>query len=74
MASTEPNDHPRIQVGAENVADADDFVAVQVGQVLRARTAKPPLPQAVRVENISLGGNASVGKQADVIIGDINLG
>jgi hypothetical protein len=59
-----------------NIADGDDRVAVQVGQV-HGRKSPKPAPEQVddqpgRTENIRTG-NARVGRQADVITGDLHI-
>ena len=70
----------KIQRGSRNVAGNGDRVAVQVGQISpagdRDRTSRrqplPTPPEAVDSENIRTG-NATVGEQADVIVGDIRF-
>lgn len=64
----------RIQRGSHNVAGDGDRVDLQVGEIKPAdsraqRTAPTP---AGRSENIRTG-NATVGRQDDVIVGDIRI-
>ncbi|MER7331723.1 MULTISPECIES: hypothetical protein [unclassified Micromonospora] len=61
-----------------NIASDGDRAAVQVGYVggsseRRERAEVPPEPGDVQVENIR-EGNARVGMQADVIVGDLRIG
>jgi|HigsolmetaAR206D_1030411.scaffolds.fasta_scaffold05711_1 hypothetical protein len=71
-------------MGRKNVAGGNDRVALQVGVVLgrRGKPATQPgsatpagsaAPATTRVVNVR-SGNARVGKQADVIAGDLHVG
>jgi hypothetical protein len=64
----------KVQRGSHNVASGDDQVAVQVGRTGGAKPPKPaPSPGGGSNANVR-GGNATVGRQEDVIEGGLTFG
>ncbi len=60
---------------AKNVASGNDRVAIQVGKV-HGRSGDKPAPAAPAASGPSVNvrsGNARVGKQTDVVRGDVQI-
>jgi hypothetical protein len=65
----------RMQVGPNNVNDGER-IDIQVGKILSDKTpkSKPSNSNPTKVKNVNVSlGNARVGRQEDVIMGDINI-